>query len=82
MLSVENDAHQTSHKRYFLRTVEIKDYNVMIDGQNFFDQPVNNNIKTYEIFKKTISLIATSVTRSFYISKLWQTGWQITTSLS
>ena len=52
MLSVENDAHQTSHKRYFLRTVEIKDYNVMIDGQNFFDQPVNNNIKTYEIFKK------------------------------
>ena len=22
--------------------VEIKDYNVMIDGRNFFDQPINN----------------------------------------
>ena len=29
---------------YFLPKVEIKDYNIMIDGQNFenfFDQPVN-----------------------------------------
>ena len=28
-------------KRYF-PTVEIKDYNVMIDGENFFDQSVKN----------------------------------------
>ena len=26
----------------------MKDYNVMIDGQNFFDQPVKNDIRTYE----------------------------------
>ena len=25
-----------------------KDYNVMIDGKIFFDQPINSNIKTYE----------------------------------
>ena len=25
---------------------EIKEYNVMIDGHNFFDQPVKNNLKT------------------------------------
>ena len=24
----------------------MKDYNVMIDGQNFFDQPVKNNLRT------------------------------------
>ena len=24
-------------------TVEIRDFNVMVDGQNFFDQPVKNN---------------------------------------
>ena len=27
---------------------EIKDYNVMIDGKNFFDQPINSMNKTYE----------------------------------
>ena len=26
----------------------MKDYNVMIDRRNFFNQPVTNNIRTYE----------------------------------
>ena len=26
----------------------MKDYNVMINGQNFFDQPVKNDTRTYE----------------------------------
>ena len=26
----------------------MKDYNVMIDGRNFFDQPINSMSKTYE----------------------------------
>ena len=36
-------------KRYYLLNVEIKDYNVMIDGKNFFVQPVKNNKITYKI---------------------------------
>ena len=32
--------------------VEIKDYNVMIDGKNFSDEPINNIIKTYENIRK------------------------------
>ena len=32
--------------------VTIKDYNVMIDSKNFFDQPINSEIKTYEINRK------------------------------
>ena len=48
MLAFENDAQRTSNKRYYIRNVEIKDYNVMIDRKNFFDQPINNMIKTYE----------------------------------
>ena len=32
--------------------VEIKDYNVIIDGKNCFDQPINNMIKTYESIRK------------------------------
>ena len=34
--SNENDAHRTTHKRYFLSTVEINYYNMMIDRRNFF----------------------------------------------
>ena len=36
----------------FLPTVEIKDYNVMIDERNFFDQPVKNDLRTYEKHSK------------------------------
>ena len=38
--------------RYYLPKVKTKDYNVKIDGKNFFDQPINNNIKTYENIRK------------------------------
>ena len=31
---------------------EIKDYNIVIDRQNFFDQPVNNNLITYDNIRK------------------------------
>ena len=39
VLTFENDNHRTSDERYHLPTVEIKDYNLMINGENFFDQP-------------------------------------------
>ena len=32
--------------------VEIKDYNAMVDGKNFFDQPINSDLKTYENIRK------------------------------
>ena len=32
--------------------MEIKDYNVMIDGRNFFDQTIKNNLKTYDNIRK------------------------------
>ena len=52
MLLIENNNHRISHKRDFLPTVEIKYYNVMIGGRNFFDQPIRINIKTYENIRK------------------------------
>ena len=42
-------AHRARHTRYFLSKEEVKDYNVMIDGQNFFNQPVKNDLRTYDI---------------------------------
>ena len=39
VLAFENDAQRTSSKVYYLPSVEVKNYNVMINGENFFDQP-------------------------------------------
>ena len=36
VLSFENVAQRTSYKRYYLPTVEIKDYNVMVNDKTFF----------------------------------------------
>ena len=52
VLPFENENDRTSHSTYYLPKVEIKDYNVMIDGRNFFDQPINSMNKTYENIRK------------------------------
>ena len=52
VLSFENEDDRKSHSTYYLPKVEIKDYNVMTDGKNFFDQPINSDIKTYENIRK------------------------------
>ena len=39
-------------KDYYLANVEIKDYNIVINGENFFDQPVKDNKVTYENIRK------------------------------
>ena len=52
VLAFEDDAQKTSHTGYYLPDVEIKDYNIMINGENFFDQPIKNNKVTYENIRK------------------------------
>ena len=54
--SFKNNGDKTSYMRYYLPRVEIKDYNVIIDERNFFDQPVKGNLTTYDNIRK----IATS----------------------
>ena len=38
--SFETEYGRTSHSKYYLPKEKIKDYNVMIDDKNFFDQPI------------------------------------------
>ena len=38
VLSFEDNATKKEHTGYFPRNVKVKDYNVMIDGKNLFDQ--------------------------------------------
>ena len=52
VLSFENENDRTLHSTYYLPKTEIKDYNVMIDDKNFFDQPINSMTKAYENIRK------------------------------
>ena len=47
VLSFGNENDRTSFSRY-VPNVEIKDFNVLIDGKSFFDIPINNNEETYK----------------------------------
>ena len=52
VLAFENHTQRTSAKGYYLPNVELKDYNIMINGENFFHQPIKNNKVTYENIRK------------------------------
>ena len=41
-----------SHRRYFLLRIKIVNYNIEIDGRNFYDQPINDSIKQYDEVRK------------------------------
>ena len=40
VLAFENDDDRISDDEYYLPTVEIKDYNIVINGEHVFDQPI------------------------------------------
>ena len=56
VLWFENEKDRLGRTGYYLPKIEIKDYNVKINGRNFFDQPINDDFKTYvKKLKKTAS---------------------------
>ena len=48
----DNKVSVDSFKKYFLPRVKIENYNIKIDGRNFYYQPINNSIKQYEEIRK------------------------------
>ena len=54
VLAFENDDDRTSDDKYYLPNVEMKDYNIMINGENYFDQPIKNSKVTYESIRKIV----------------------------
>ena len=40
--------HRDSFSHYYVPSIEIKDFNVLIDGKGFFDLPVKNEEEAYE----------------------------------
>ena len=51
--NTNNRVLRNSHTKYFLPRVNITNYNVLIDGRNFYDQPINDLVKQYEEIRKT-----------------------------
>ena len=51
-LSFENEEDRTSFSKYYTPKVEIKDFNVLIDGKSFFAVPV----KKKEAYEKIIEI--------------------------
>ena len=45
--AANDEAGIKENKKYFLPRGEIKNYNVLIDGRNFYDKPINDLIKQY-----------------------------------
>ena len=43
-----NKVERDSHRKYFLPRVNITNYNVLIDGRNFYDQSIDDQIKKYD----------------------------------
>ena len=52
VLPFENENDRTLCLEYYFPKAEIKSYNVKIDDKNLFDQPINNDTKTFESIKK------------------------------
>ena len=48
VLSFENEEDRTAFSEYYTLKVKVKDFNVLIDGKNFFDVSVKNKEETYE----------------------------------
>ena len=62
-LSFKNDVinrdNRTSYSNYYLPKVQIKDFNVIIDGKSFFDEPVKNKKKRMKKVLKLVKIVNT-----------------------
>ena len=47
-----DDTTENRHRKYFFPRMKIKNYNIEIDGKNFYDQMINDTIKQYAEFRK------------------------------
>ena len=48
----DNDPARSGSRKYYLPRVDITKYNVLIDGRNFYDQPINDKIRQYDETRK------------------------------
>ena len=60
-----NKVERNSHIKYFFPRVDITNYNVLIDGRNFYDQPINELIKQYDRIFVRLSVLHRSLPNNY-----------------
>ena len=54
VLAFPNEEDRRSFSKYYTATVEIKEYNVIIDGEPFYEIPIKNKEETYKAITELI----------------------------
>ena len=49
-----NQPTRNGHQKYYLPRIGLKKYNVIIDGRNFYDNPIESNSEKYRELKKVM----------------------------
>ena len=47
-----NENNRNSYRKFYLPRTTVNNYNVLIDGRNFYDQPIDNNERQYDELRK------------------------------
>ena len=50
-----NQPTRNGQQKYYLPRIDLKKYNVIIDGRNFYDNPIESDIEKYRELKKVIT---------------------------
>ena len=48
VLSFQNENDRTPFSKYYVPNVQIRDFNVIINGKSLFDMPIKNGEETYK----------------------------------
>ena len=51
---VANQPDRNSQQKYYLPRIDLRKYNVIIDGRNFYDNPIESDIEKYRELKKVM----------------------------
>ena len=49
-----NEPTRNGQQKYYLSRIDLKKYNVIIDGRNFYDNPIENDAEKYRELKKVM----------------------------
>ena len=50
----DNRATRDGRRKYYLPRIDLRKYNVIIDGRNFYDNPIESDIEKYRELKKVM----------------------------
>ena len=55
IMGFQNDLARDTYRKYFFPSLNIKDYNILMDGRNFYDQNISDDFKKYEELRKVMT---------------------------